>query len=1153
MSVTTFDVLDRRQDVHRDYILEASAGTGKTFAIENIVVRLLLESQISLEQILVVTFTKAATRDLKLRVRQNILKALAFLQNSDDSLQAHDYLIAFKEQPSDIIQRGIQQLESALFLYDQAQIFTIHGFCARVLRDFAFEGGFSFNTIKEDSTLSEEMVLKTIRDFFRTELKEELVSHIQLKIVLGEYFGSVEKFEKAILKTIISGYEIISGPSFNELYLQFKEAFNGLKNNYHFHSQHIVDDFITQAPNYEKLADRKGVIKESVLNSVKAFAQLFEKEITLSEFNTLIHEGIFILEALDPTRLKKSAQITIQNTLHYPEFLTLVRNAFWSIVEQARKPHLIFSIIANGCQKLLAKRVAAEELMSFDDILRNMREAMKSPCFAENVRKKYQAAIVDEFQDTDPLQWDIFRILFPPNSSWGHLYLVGDPKQSIYAFRHADIYTYLSASDTFGNKSKSFLETNYRSQPNLVQGLNRLFAAENTPNLIRLPKIDQSLPYHSVKWNSDSQNNDFKDHLGSIHFCLATTDEKGKPPLEAMETNYFFPFITREIHKLHSNNGIALNQCAILVSDRFQAQRLVDYLQRHNVPVVSQRSSSLSDSIALPALRDLLFAILHPKDESALKSALGGRIFQWTHEEVRHLDELSQNERVVSIYAELRKIWLAHGFAEFYEQLMNCKWQENFSIAQNMLAREGGIELYQDLQQLSRLICVYEYTFQCNPERCISYLDELMNAETEQEILKREQDLTRNAVTVMTMHASKGLEFDVVFPLGLLSRTKAPELIIPEQFENRTLLKSTFDENTSEYLAYCEELDAEKMRQLYVAMTRGKYRLYLPVIIAPNAKSPTKGSASPMELFLAKLGFPECSKNEIYERIKGYNGSVLRQFVNSCPESQITFVDLQNCKESFSFTKTGDSFDLVTPMRIEISPQKIFMHSFTGMTKGLARHDEELEAPHDFHCKEKNAFTLPAGADVGVLLHTILESIDYAKISEAKCHEEILSSIQPYLQKSAFESWGSVISQMVYNALTTQFEYGESRFRLCDISSNHRMHEVEFLYPYDGIAEIEEMTKSAGFLKGFIDCIFFHDGKYYLLDWKSNWLGSTLEEYGEVHLEKAMLHHHYFLQAEVYKQALKRYLKVLNPRPFDEIYGGAMYLFLRSATLFKLD
>lgn len=540
MPSETFRVLDRHQDIHKNYLIEASAGTGKTFSIENIVVRLLIgEKAIPIEQLLIVTFTRMATRDLRMRIRSNIDRSIIWL--NDESTNSPDFLKAIIEQGNEAKEKAIKLLQQALYHFDQAQIFTIHSFCARMLRSFMFEGDISAKTENlESGTNLDQINLRIIRDFIRTELREELFSPEQLILIANESEHSSEKLEKSLLTILNKHLPISPVPDLNGQLLRFKNEIKRLKISLGYDKEKILADFQRLAPNYEKLCDRNRLIKLDVFAKVETFASLFDKcSWEIQEFDQLIKEGLFLVEALDSEHLKVKAKPIEANQLHYPHLLEDLKQLD-DIIKEARNPNVLLARMAFQCQKLMQLSLSEEERLGFDDLLTMMQKALKNPLFTNAIRQNYKAAIIDEFQDTDPVQWEIFQTLFLNDTTWGSLYLVGDPKQSIYAFRQADIYTYLAAADAMG--SHATLNTNFRSQPSLVNALNTLFSSSLTPDFISLPRLNSSLAYHPVE-PSTIPEKIFNDQRGSIHFCITPIAEESKKiPQDLLEQEYLLPF-----------------------------------------------------------------------------------------------------------------------------------------------------------------------------------------------------------------------------------------------------------------------------------------------------------------------------------------------------------------------------------------------------------------------------------------------------------------------------------------------------------------------------------------------------------------------------------------------------------------------------------
>ncbi len=830
--IKQFNVLDRHLSLHQHYLLEASAGTGKTFSIENIVTRLLIEPQeqhdpLSLQKILVVTFTRAATKDLRARIRFNIEKTLQYLQSwqIQDPLYegAPDYLKAFMEKGEKAVRQACQCLQQALFTFDQAQIFTIHAFCAHMLRQFALESDVSLHALTGDEPLPQSEILAVIRDFFRTEVHAESYSPAQLEILLRG-----DPFQKKLLKLIQNGHGFSHYISFQETYAKLTEKLLLLKQIFSLEAEKMMEDFCTQFGLYRNY--KSGETKAETLVKIKRFVNLFDQEQwSIQEIDGLISDGLVWVKALDPKLLK--IKTSKREELNYPELTLHLQKHLYSIVEESRKFSVILARMASDCQKLLMRYQKEEEKLSPDDVLRKMNDALDRSVFLCQAQSHYHAAIIDEFQDTDPLQWQIFRRLFISHQyPWqGYLYLVGDPKQSIYSFRQADIYTYLAAAQALGDAHCFSLDINYRSHPQLVQALNTLFASDYLPHFIPLPRKSSYLPYQPVQAASMNQSKYFEDERGAIHFFIADGQVFKRPKLEDLETHVFFPFIAREVVRLRKAHQLHFHQFAILVRDRHQAMRMAEYFEHLGIPYLNQRGTSLANSPAHQALIELIRAVLHPQDRGVVRAVLGSPIMGWTHEEVKNAESM---EFVLLFVQRLRACLFGKGFAAFFQEMLHlvCK-PSGKSVLEQILQREGGIEFYRDLQQIADMIVDHQYIEWNGPEGIIPFLDQFQTWEDNEDIrIKRFQDPTKEGVKILTLHFSKGLEFDIVFALGLVNRIGIKEDLIPIESEGCVLLAPSVEES-EDYRGYCEECDAEKMRQLYVALTRARMQLYIPVAL----------------------------------------------------------------------------------------------------------------------------------------------------------------------------------------------------------------------------------------------------------------------------------------------------------------------------------
>jgi exodeoxyribonuclease V beta subunit len=1148
-----FKVLDRHLALHQNYLLEASAGTGKTFSIQNIVVRLLIEPQgkkdpFLLEKILVVTFTRAATRDLKLRIRSTLEQTLNYLQNwlHQESIeeQTPDYLKACMEKGEENVKQAYKRLQQALFTFDQAQIFTIHSFCSRMLRQFALESDMGLHSLFGDESFSQTEIMGIIRDFFRTEVRIEQFSPAQLEILLKG-----DPCQKKLLQIIQKGYGLPTFPSFRQVYLRFDDQMRALKISLSLTSEKMIEDFCRQAGSYRSF--KSGETKAETLAKITRFAKLFDQnEWHLQDLDGLIGDGLVWVKALNPELIK--GKLFPARELNYPDLTKELESKLHVLIEEASDFSFLLARMACECQKFLKRYQIEEEKLSHDGILHKMNSALDQNAFLTQVQGSYQAAIIDEFQDTDPLQWQIFKRLFiPDNLSWqGHLYLVGDPKQSIYSFRQADIYTYLAAAQALGDEHCFSLDVNYRSQPYLVQALNSLFNPEHLPYFFPLPKKFIDLPYQPVQPATLIQNDELEDGRGAIHFFIADGRAFKKPKLTDLEAHIFFPFIAQEINRLRKKKGLDFRQFAVLVRDRNQAFRLAEYFDHLGIPYLNQKGANLADSSALRALADFIKAVLHPQDRGAIRTALGSPLLGWTHDELRELDSM---DFILSFIQRLKTCLLSKGFAVFFQEMLQSTCRPNGqTIQEQLLAREGGLEFYRDLQQIADIVVDHHYKEWYGPQGIIPFLDQFQIwEENDDDRVKRFEDPSKDGVKILTLHYSKGLEFEIVFALGLVNRTEFKDDLIPIQAEGRMFL-TPLNENCEEYLRYCEENDAEKMRQLYVALTRAKYQLYIPVALGMPSEVLKWGAASPMDLFLARLKQSVASYQELYERIKCDEGKNLFDFLESVGKHHfVTYSMHQEVMDDFLWeTDLKTEKILFEPPSVVVPFQPLWITSFSTLSQ-QAEHQASkrlapfTNSPRDYSCVVKDVHTLPANHETGLLIHSILEKLTYKDFKNLQNGEQALPLISTFVQKSAFKGWERVIADLIFNTLRTSLSPTEGNFCLSHLEHFHTYREMPFLFPYQKGDGIEEIDFNEGLIKGVIDLIFTHEGLYYLVDWKTNWLGTQSEAYETSSLKIAMEENTYFLQAAIYTETLKRYLNLVEERPFEICFGGVFYLFLR--------
>lgn len=1115
-----FNILDRNQKIYSSYLLEASAGTGKTFAIENLFARLLLDAKpLHIDEMLIVTFTQAAAKDLKMRIRNNLETILHTINQPSEEMP--DYLMAIKEK--DGLAEAQIKIQEALIRIEEAQISTIHGFCYQVLHDYAFEAGISLQENEEELFLSDENLLEVIDLFFKTRLKESFITGSELEIAIKRHLG-VENLKHSLLNTVKKGIQIDSRADLENSFIFFKEEIDSLKER-GWKKDLIVADLLALAPNYKGVCDRQGNVKQEYLNKIDRLSALFDRlETSSSDLDAQIKDQLF--KVFTPSQLKSQVK---KVSLHNPEIIAQFKNKLWPIIEEASGYLNIYSKLAAACQKAVFQYLKVNEKLEFSYLLRKTFEIITHNLkFKEKISDQFKAVIIDEFQDTDPLQWKIFEKLFLNSKTY--LYLVGDPKQSIYSFRSADIYTYFSAEKALLAECKAALNTNFRSEQKLVLALNCLFDEQKTPGWLFLPRLNETLRYPPVSFSNKIAPFPFKDALGSIHFCIA---QKEDTSLEHLEDRIFFPYYAEEIQRLNVLEGVPLKDIAILVSDRFQMKRLATFLKKKNIKVAIQRAENLKESGLPQVLGELLAAVLNPKNESLLKIALGGKLIAYSLMELSLLEDPFIHAKTIEKMLSFKKIWLQKGFGCFFEAFLDSVWKD-FTIREEILRVSEGEFFFGKLYQVATLLIEYEMKTAATPEKLLNYLRELEEWSEEDEDLKVVQDMTKDAVNMMTLFASKGLEFGIVFVHALLKRSKVKEELALVK-EKEELKLSALKIGSVNYELWLEEIDAEKMRQLYVALTRAKHRVYIAA--QDGQKPPKKGTAAPIELFLARLGHPSCALNELYQRLES---SVINNLETLDSDGLITKSFLKECNSSFSLHKEEIDEVLIPPKEFLISVKPLFSHSFSSL-QFVANLETSPNAPHDFEASLKNAHTLPAGKETGILLHLLLQNFNFNEELNLKAH------IRPFTKNTPFEKWESILFEIIKNALFAPL--GNEKIRLAGLKPFQLFKEMEFLCSAD-LIKLPFEYHEKGFLNGVIDLAFTANRKYYLIDWKSNWLGEDSSYYSKEHLELAMKQHDYFLQARIYKAAFEQYMTLFEDRPFKDYFGGFFYIFLRGLDAF---
>jgi len=337
-------------------------------------------------------------------------------------------------------------------------------------------------------------------------------------------------------------------------------------------------------------------------------------------------------------------------------------------------------------------------------------------------------------------------------------------------------------------------------------------------------------------------------------------------------------------------------------------------------------------------------------------------------------------------------------------------------------------------------------------------------------------------------------------------------------------LMTVFDAEDSDCQTALEEQDAEKMRQLYVALTRAKKRLYVPLFIDEEQKPMEMGEASAMELFFARLDQNPLSHSELYRSAQLINLDRAKKVLDTFSR-KIQYRILEEIPE-ISFAQAANAVELVVPGLLNFPSYDEQLFSFTA----LAKKDHFNEGPKPVLETSLSPHSMPAGSETGQLLHLLFEKIFKRRFHHPLNENAIKALIAEELVFSHLEEWAPIVFPWVVELLKNKIIH----FSLADVPGNQLQQEMEFFFPV-----------SKGMMKGFCDLLFEYESKYYLLDWKSNYLGPCDSDYTQEKMIQAMQSHDYFLQASIYAAALERYVKLFDNRPFSECFGGAIYYFIR--------
>lgn len=1076
-------------------LVEASAGTGKTFSIAILVLRLLLENKIRIQEILMVTFTKAAVAELEERIRAFIRDANRYIagENISNSIIKDIVDNARLNTDDDEVKK---LLKSAILNLDEISVLTIHGFCQQTLNEFAFETSQIFGT--ELLTETETITVEGIQKFWRkhiTTIRPDLLAELTAAKI-----------------SIESIYNILKG------HLEGK--------NYIFFDKNVIYTFDSkkQSEFYADIKDLKAEIalaEEEAINYFKAHRDEIAKNCEKSSYAVdlllpLVHNPENFIKTLiikkDTSYAKKCFPILVEKVI----LLSNLQNQLTQLSKDVT--NYIFSFAIQEIIPDIQNYKINNNLMSFDDMITNLHRAIDSgnnKRLISELQKKYKAVFIDEFQDTDRQQYEIFNSAFGKGSTI--LFYIGDPKQSIYGWRKADIYTYLEARKNVSTRYE--MNTNFRSSSSVIQALNHFFLPE--PNFDTFFYQDEP-PRDRIDFipvNAPS-----KSSVSNLYFNghsvipVSIIKHKNKSNIQEDLVERVMNLLTDPGYEI-GGQRINPSDIGILVRAKKTGTAIKAALAEKGIPAITISEAKILESTEAIELIYILEAIIKPSI-SNINRALITKFVGYTADDLLNID----GEKAIQLFKNYYNLWTIDGIYATITTFIT-----DFDTRQKLLSSqiENGERVLTNLYHLTEILFKNENRNHIGPAEVVDWL----KVNTEKKDSADDEDETRiesdeDAVNIVTVHKSKGLEYKIVFvpDLDLSSKTKNDKTY---GFRKRdgsyvTANKEQLTENQIEQLEI--QLEQENRRMLYVALTRSKYKCFV---------YSTTNSEKTKMLF------------HFTEKIK-YNS-----LINLNPEITIN----KKLKFTPATAKTQHS---LKAQNFSLSHSNWSRMSYTGLA-AQGEHIPRESFEHSIDDYDGFIFKeLRKGVKTGNFLHFIFENLNF---TQPENWTYVIDRAVKRFMPGSDDAFHTNIYRMIEHVMNAAIPIKDGKLRLNSISPHKCLHELEFDFP-TGLfypSTLEKLNNGGifigdkypyqveGMVNGKVDLFFESSGKFYILDWKSNYLGPSIDDYSADSVAQAMTDNNYHLQYLIYSLAVKKYLKsrLGVSFNFDRDFGGVIYLFVR--------
>ena len=1163
-------------------LIEASAGTGKTYAISNLYLRYVLQGY-RVNQILVVTFTNAATEELRGRIRARLHDTLLELQKYRDGVSTlppnDEFLLlllqSFESAPEEEVEQSIARLRLAVRTMDEAAIYTINGFCQRALTDHAFNSGqaFELELINDDDALWQQ----ALKDWWRSTAYE--LDNVQVRL-LTDTLGSFENFLRAQKplrdvrdrKVLPESAEDMA--TIHVLWRELEDPLQKLALEWHSRAEEL-QQILLESPALSR-TQKNGYKPDDLHSSFGLLHNYFSSSALLevpAELVLLCADNL--RNNNQPRRLDTDPRLQdgfFQRCEKVVADMTSLRERF-----------SVAALLA-ATRDARARMESAKTLtrtISFSDQLTRLHDALLSPsgeALAHALRRAFPVAMIDEFQDTDTIQYRIFRHLYFRESSVaeesGALIMIGDPKQAIYSFRGGDIFAYAEARRDAG-ENRYTLDTNWRSVPDLVNACNAFFTRRGAA-FVYEDAIDFQ-PVHSAE----------KEHAPLLDNGKAITPftlwqipqgDDGKPRNKGELDRLISECVADEMARL-INGGcrgdvtlgdapLRPGDIAVLVRTNFEGAAVRAALLARGLNAVTVGRDKVFQSEEARALELLLSAVVHCSDRTALRAALSSDLLALDYVAIAQIvDHQEQWLPWAERMKTLHDLWLQKGFMVMFQSLLQeslfstqsasqtgvrTGLQIGLQMATRPLAERrltNLLHLSELLQQVSRTHPGLESLLHWFREQ----IAETSDVETE---LRLESD--EALIKIVTIHASKGLEYPVVFIpslWGCKPRDKDANTRDIVAFHdvggNACLDLGSANRDRHLLLAEKERL-AEDVRLAYVALTRARSKIYL---LWGEAGTTAYSARTALAWLLhSQQGVSDLDEQFSDVNLKEPTFSEQLRVLADTSAGSIEVLPLPMLSSVVAQKQTSDtvalqpsqfSGSIVTDWRIS---------SFSSLTRDIH------QAPHSGSSAASSdpIINFTAGSHVGLFLHKILEELDF----QGDIAAQTIALNQRHAPHYGFDAERQQETVVTWLQHIVNTPLNEAGLMLSQLSRHRRLDELQFDFAIDKVSvtslnhvvgEWAGVTLSPvsvedfrGMITGIIDLVFEHRGRYYIADYKSNYLGSALADYAPEQLRQAIFDRRYDLQYLLYVLALHRYLRQrLRDYDYNQHMGGVYYLFLR--------